>query len=311
MAQRRMFSKEITTSDTFVDMPMSSQLLYFHLGMEADDEGFIGNAKMLSRAYGANSDDLSLLKAKGFIIMFENGVSVVKDWNLNNKIRKDRIKPTIYRSEKSLLNVDIDGAYYLGNQMSTECQPIGNQMSAQVRLGKDRLGKDVVSRSVKTETEKSEPQKPEPKTIDAVDVESTRKSFELWEQLWGFPNAIAVQEIDNWINTIGDDMLLFAVNYAGSRTVKASGAVRYISKIVEGWRQKNITTVEQAEKANQEHEQRMSTERGGWSNQPKQKETLPDWAKDDYEPEKKETTPEELAAIQAQMARLQASKDDD
>ena len=137
-----MFSKEITTSDTFVDMPMSSQLLYFHLGMEADDEGFIGNAKMLSRAYGANSDDLSLLKAKGFIIMFENGVSVVKDWNLNNKIRKDRIKPTIYRSEKSLLNVDIDGAYYLGNQMSTNVQPIGNQMSAQVRLGKDRLGKD-------------------------------------------------------------------------------------------------------------------------------------------------------------------------
>lgn len=311
MAQRRMFSKEITTSDTFVDMPMSSQLLYFHLGMEADDEGFIGNAKMLSRAYGANSDDLSLLKAKGFIIMFENGVSVVKDWNLNNKIRKDRIKPTIYRSEKSLLNVDIDGAYYLGNQMSTNVQPIGNQMSAQDRLGKDRLGKDVVSRSVKTETEKSEPQKPEPKTIDAVEVEPTRKSFELWEQLWGFPNAIAVQEIDNWINTIGDDMLLFAVNYAGSRTVKASGAVRYISKIVEGWRQKNIATVEQAEKANQEHEQRMSTERGGWSNQPKQKETLPDWAKDDYEPEKKETTPEKLAAIQAQMARLQASKDDD
>ncbi|QGN59920.1 conserved phage C-terminal domain-containing protein [Leuconostoc citreum] len=142
MAQRRMFSKEITTSDTFVDMPMSSQLLYFHLGMEADDEGFIGNAKMLSRAYGANSDDLSLLKAKGFIIMFENGVSVVKDWNLNNKIRKDRMKPTIYRSEKSLLNVDIDGAYYLGNQMSTISQPDVNQMSAQDRLGKDRLGKD-------------------------------------------------------------------------------------------------------------------------------------------------------------------------
>lgn len=142
MAQRRMFSKEITTSDTFVDMPMSSQLLYFHLGMEADDEGFIGNAKMLSRAYGANSDDLSLLKAKGFIIMFETGVSVVKDWNLNNKIRKDRVKPTIYRSEKSLLNVDIDGAYYVDNQMTTKVQPIDNQMSAQDRLGKVRLGKD-------------------------------------------------------------------------------------------------------------------------------------------------------------------------
>ncbi|QGN60307.1 MULTISPECIES: conserved phage C-terminal domain-containing protein [Leuconostoc] len=150
MAQRRMFSKEITTSDTFVDMPMSSQLLYFHLGMEADDEGFIGNAKMLSRAYGANSDDLALLKAKGFIIMFENGVSVVKDWNLNNKIRKDRMKPTIYRSEKSLLNVDIDGSYFIDNQMATISQPDVNQMSAQDRLGKDRLGKvskDILSGS--------------------------------------------------------------------------------------------------------------------------------------------------------------------
>ena len=56
-----MFSKEITTSDLFVEMPSSSRLLYFDLGMEADDEGFIGNARMLSRAYGASSDDLKLL----------------------------------------------------------------------------------------------------------------------------------------------------------------------------------------------------------------------------------------------------------
>ena len=175
MAQRRMFSKEITTSDTFVDMPMSSQLLYFHLGMEADDEGFIGNAKMLSRAYGANSDDLSLLKAKGFIIIFENGVSVVKDWNLNNKIRKDRIKPTIYRSEKSLLNVDIDGAYYLGNQMSTNVQPIGNQMSAQDRLGKDRLGK-----SNNTMSDKSDDVIPYSEIISYLN-EKTGRSFRTTE----------------------------------------------------------------------------------------------------------------------------------
>ena len=142
MAQRRMFSKEITTSDLFVEMPSSSRLLYFDLGMEADDEGFIGNARMLSRAYGASSDDLKLLATKGFIIMFQNGVTVVKDWNLNNKLRKDRIKPTIYTEEKSMLTVDITGSYQLGNQMPTICQPDVNQMSAQDRLGKDRLGKD-------------------------------------------------------------------------------------------------------------------------------------------------------------------------
>ena len=123
MAQRRMFSKEVTTSDLFVDMPSSSQLLYFHLGMEADDEGFIGNAKMLSRAYGSNNDDLKLLEAKGFIIIFPSGVTVVKDWNLNNKIRKDRAKTTIYTEEKTLLTLDSKGSYYL----ATKCQPFRNQ----------------------------------------------------------------------------------------------------------------------------------------------------------------------------------------
>lgn len=140
MAQRRMFSKEVTTSDLFVDMPLSSQLLYFHLGMEADDEGFIGNAKMLSRAYGINNDDLKLLEVKGFIIVFSSGVTVVKDWNLNNKIRKDRQKPTIYTEEKKLLFLDSKGSYQLDNQMTTILQPNDNQMSAQYRVGKESLG---------------------------------------------------------------------------------------------------------------------------------------------------------------------------
>lgn len=144
MAQRRMFSKEITTSDLFVDMPMSSQLLYFHLGMEADDEGFIGNAKMLSRAYGMNNDDLALLSAKGFIIQFPTGVSVIKDWNINNKIRSDRLKKTIYKDEKSLLNLDVTGSYKLVDNLTTIPLPNDNQMSAQDRLGKERLGKESI-----------------------------------------------------------------------------------------------------------------------------------------------------------------------
>ena len=172
MAQRRMFSKEITTSDLFVDLPSSSRLLYFDLGMEADDEGFIGNARMLSRAYGASSDDLKLLATKGFIIMFQNGVTVVKDWNLNNKLRKDRIKPTIYTEEKSMLTVDITGSYQLGNQMPTICQPDVNQMSAQDRLGKDRLGKD----SIDNMSDKSDVSVPYSEIIDYLN-EKTGRSF--------------------------------------------------------------------------------------------------------------------------------------
>ena len=142
MAQRRMFSKEITTSDLFVDMPASTQLLYFHLGMEADDEGFIGNARMLGRAYGASNDDLKLLQAKGFIIIFESGVTVVKDWNVNNKLRKDRFKPTIYQEEKSLLTLMNTGTYEIDNQTTTKRQPNDNQMTTQYRIVEDSRGKD-------------------------------------------------------------------------------------------------------------------------------------------------------------------------
>lgn len=162
-----MFSKDITASDLFVDMPLSSQLLYFHLGMEADDEGFIGNAKMLSRAYGANHYDLKLLIAKGFLIYFDTGVTVVKDWNINNKIRKDRLKPTIYQEEKQLLKLDINGSYQLDNQMTTKCQPNVNQMSAQDRIGKDRIGKDNNNMSSKLDNVSEETKK-----TDHVDDDS-------------------------------------------------------------------------------------------------------------------------------------------
>lgn len=172
MAQRRMFSKEITTSDIFVEMPSSSRLLYFDLGMEADDEGFIGNARMLSRAYGASSDDLKLLATKGFIIMFPNGVTVVKDWNLNNKLRKDRIKPTIYTNEKESLTLDNKGSYRLVDQMSTICQPNDNQMSAQYRLGEDRLGED----SIDNMSDKSDQHIPYSEIIEYLN-EKTGRSF--------------------------------------------------------------------------------------------------------------------------------------
>lgn len=171
-----MFSKDITASDLFVDMPLSSQLLYFHLGMEADDEGFIGNAKMLSRAYGANHDDLKLLIAKGFLIYFDTGVTVVKDWNINNKIRKDRLKSTIYQEEKKLLKLDTNGSYQLDNQMTTKRQPNVNQMSAQDRIGKDRIGKDNNNMSSKLDNVSEETKETDHVDDDSEKVSSKKKN---------------------------------------------------------------------------------------------------------------------------------------
>ena len=104
MAQKRMFSKKITDTDKFLDMPLSTQALYFHLNMDGDDDGFVGNPKTIKKKIGANDNDLDLLVFKQFIIPFENGVIVIKDWRIHNTLRNDRYTPTIYQEEKKALD---------------------------------------------------------------------------------------------------------------------------------------------------------------------------------------------------------------
>lgn len=116
MAERRMFSKTIIDSDLFLDMPQSTQLLYFHLSMRADDDGFINNPKSIMRNVKCNDDDLKLLVAKQFIIPFENGVVVIKHWRIHNYIKSDRYKPTSYRDEKDQLSLE-NNIYVLSGTM--------------------------------------------------------------------------------------------------------------------------------------------------------------------------------------------------
>ena len=143
MAERRMFAKTIIDSDAFLDMPLSSQSLYFHLSMRADDDGFINNPKKIQRMIGASDDDLKLLIAKSFLIPFESGIVVIKHWKIHNYIQNDRYKETVYLEEKEQLKIKENKAYSLGfSDMDTECIQNVSEMETQVRLGKDRLGKD-------------------------------------------------------------------------------------------------------------------------------------------------------------------------
>ena len=139
MAERRMFAKTIIDSDSFMDMPLSTQALYFHLSMRADDDGFINNPKKIQRMVGCGEDDLKLLIAKRFIIPFESGIVVIKHWKIHNYIRNDRYKPTVYVEEKSMLETKDNNGYTLKNDVGI---PNGYQMETQVRLGKDSIGKD-------------------------------------------------------------------------------------------------------------------------------------------------------------------------
>lgn len=94
MAERRMFAKTIIDSDAFLDMPASSQMLYFHLAMRADDDGFVNNPKKIQRMIGAADDDLKLLLVKNFILAFDTGIIVIRHWKIHNYIRNDRYTPT-------------------------------------------------------------------------------------------------------------------------------------------------------------------------------------------------------------------------
>ncbi|WP_285141275.1 conserved phage C-terminal domain-containing protein [Lactococcus petauri] len=135
MAQRRMFSKKIVETDIFMEMSPTAKLLYFYLNMSADDDGFVGNPKTIKLISGATDDDLKILIAKQFIIPFDSGVIVIKDWKIHNYIQKDRYNQTQYLDEKKQLLVEENGSY-------TKCIQDVSKLDTQVRLGKDRLGKD-------------------------------------------------------------------------------------------------------------------------------------------------------------------------
>ena len=290
MAQRRMFSKEITTSDLFVDMPASTQLLYFHVGMEADDEGFIGNARMLSRAYGASNDDLKLLQAKGFIIVFESGVTVVKDWNLNNQIRKDRLKPTIYQAEKSLLTIDNTGVYQLDNQMTTKPQPNDNQMTTKCphRLGKDRIGEYRIDED----------------RIDE-DREVTHPLViisKIYQSKIGVIDGDQFQQLTEYVTL--DEMELDVVIRAISEAAdNGKRNFKYILAILRNWKQNGIKTIVQVEERERQRiEQNVNRSNNGNSTQ-SQRTNVPTWS---TEPVKTEQTAEGQAVLADLYAELEA-----
>lgn len=156
MAERRMFAKRVIDSDLFLDMPLSTQALYFHLSMRADDDGFVNNPKKIVRMIGADQDSLKLLIAKNFLIPFENGLVVIRHWKIHNYIRKEVYKETEYKEEKNELSADSNGLYILRDKTATgltqkcdnaatglsqKCDNADTNLLLQDRLGKDRIGK--------------------------------------------------------------------------------------------------------------------------------------------------------------------------
>lgn len=166
MAEKRMFSNQIIDSDAFLDMPATSQNLYFHLAMRADDEGFINSPKKIMRSIGANENDFDVLVAKGFLIGFESKIYVIKHWWVHNYIRQDRVKSTNYTYERSLLNLKENGAYTL-------CQSIDSQVDDKSQASIEESSIDKISLEEDSIDKESVEKKPKlfiPPTLEEIET---------------------------------------------------------------------------------------------------------------------------------------------
>lgn len=140
MAQKRMFDKIITNDDNFLEMPNSTQALYFHLSMNADDDGFVNNWKSIMKITGTKEDDLKILISKSYLIPFDSGIIVIKHWRINNYLRGDRYRPTQFQKEFNMLENHENKAYQLKSEWSTAGIPMVNPDKN--RIDKNRIEKN-------------------------------------------------------------------------------------------------------------------------------------------------------------------------
>lgn len=185
MAERRMFSKAIIDSDAFCDMPLSTQALYFHLALQADDDGFVNNPKKIMRMIGASGDDFKLLQVKNFVIVFDSGIVAIVHWRLHNCIKKDRYKPTVYAGEMSQIAVDEKGLYTECIHECTQDVSIlepkwiqnGSKLEPQGSIGKVSIGKVSVVEGSESGNEKNDGGDGEESDSVENSVENSKLSF--------------------------------------------------------------------------------------------------------------------------------------
>lgn len=212
MAQKRMFDKTITNNDNFLEMPDSTQNLYFHLSMDADDDGFVDNWKSIMRMTGKKEDDLKLLIAKRFIIPFETGVIVIKHWRINNYLRKDRYHQTKYLKEKSLLTIEENEEYELKKDFGI---PIGN-----------REENSIEENSIE----------------ECIGQKKQDTIYDFLEQNFGRTlNGIEIEMIREWND---NELTRYAIKQA---VLNGKYNVKYINTILVNYKNNSITTVQQAQ----------------------------------------------------------------
>ena len=279
MAQRRMFSRKITDTDKFIEMPATTQNLYFHLNMNADDEGFVDRVSIIQRMIGASGDDLKLLIAKGFVIPFESGVVVIRHWRIHNYIQADRFQPTIHQNEKS--QIEYDETKTANIKRLGECIQNVYKADTQVRLGKDRLELD------KDRLDHHLDQNDDDKNL----------VFKKLKEAFGemHVNGTMVEEVERLLQQYGQELVILALD---KTILNAGKSLRYTMSILQRWDGQGLRTAEQIRVADEEYERKKSNKTQSdpygnipsWSNlRPEnQKEPEPEMSDEEYERRLKE-----------------------
>ena len=220
MAQKRMFNNLVIGSDEFLEMPDSSQNLYFHLSMNADDDGFIDNWKSIMRMTGKKEDDLKILITKSFVIPFDTGVIVIRHWRLNNYIQKDRYKETIHKNEKALLELDKSNVYNL----YTDC--IQNGYS-------DKISIDKISSSSSVNNNNNN-----------IYNRDSEKLQEIMLETIGTTNINNIKECIDYLDKLPFELIEYALRKT-ARTDRPSW--KYTIPILESYIDKGFKTLKQIE----------------------------------------------------------------
>ena len=262
MAQKRMFTLSVVDTDWFLEMPLSTQALYFHLSMRADDDGFVDSPKSIIRKIGANTNDYQLLVAKRFVLEFESGVLVIKHWRMHNTIQKDRYMPTRFQEEFGELEIKDDKSYTekkVGNKMETKCFPsfnsISNSNTNNIIINNDNSNiykeeyiellnywnsKDIIKHKMSQNIEKEIKKALKDNTIDEIKTYIDRYDLAIKDNNYFFKTHWTLVEFlkqKNAMNDFKDDGSKW-INYINSTSGKKKQEQQMIASVGldEGWK---------------------------------------------------------------------------
>lgn len=225
MANKRMFSIDVTETDTFLEMPLTAQALYFHLAMRGDDDGFVSNPRSIMRVTGCSENDLKTLAESGYIITFRSGVIVISDWKVNNYLRGDRYKPTTFQNELSMLTETANKRYVLesDSQRSTVGIPNSNQMETQYSIEKNRVVVDTATTAAGSRTDS--------------DLAEIVQHFQ--EVIGVFPRS-ALNKLQCWREVYPAEIIHAAIDEAAESNVRRW---RYVDGVLKGWQADGVRTL--------------------------------------------------------------------